>query len=74
MSTFIEASETLDLTVDEILECLNLTVEDAEAEDLTVDESIEALEDSGLDLYEDDWKPGCDSVANYCDSYDPYYD
>lgn len=69
MKNFITVSNQLDLTVDEILEVLDLTVEDAKQEDLTPDEIIEALIDNGLDVWgDDDWSPGCDSCSNYIDA------
>ena len=46
MFTFAAAADKLQLTIAEILDILDLTVDDAESEDLTVDEIIEAVEDS----------------------------
>jgi hypothetical protein len=68
MFTFSDAAIKLGITIDEILDILDLTVDDAEREDLTVDEIIEAVNDC-CDY--DDWIPGCDSVASHCESY-PY--
>jgi hypothetical protein len=67
MFTFSAAANKLDLTIAEVLDILDLTVEDAESEDLTVDEIVEAVYDS----CELDWIPGCDSIASHCESY-PY--
>jgi hypothetical protein len=67
MFTFAAAADKLEITIAEILDILDLTVEDAEVEDLTVDEIIEAVED----CCELDWIPGCDSISNHCESY-PY--
>ena len=67
MKNFITVSNQLDLTVDEILEVLDLTVEDAKQEDLTPDEIIEALIDNGLDVWgDDDWAG--DSCGNFIDA------
>jgi len=69
MRNFTTVANKLDLTIDEILEVLDLTVEDAKEENLTPDEIIEALIDNGLDIWgDDDWAPGCDSVSNYIDA------
>ena len=70
MRNFVAVSNKLDLTIDEILEVLGITIEDAKEEgDLHPDEIIEALIDNGLDIYgDDDWLPGCDSVSNYIDA------
>lgn len=68
MFSFSDAAIKLDITIDEILDILDLTVEDAERENLTVDEIIEAVNDC-CDY--DDWIPGCDSIASHCESY-PY--
>ena len=45
MFTFAEAADKLGITMAEIFDILDLTVDDAEIEDLTVDEIIEAVED-----------------------------
>jgi len=69
MFTFAAAADKLEMTIDEILEILDLTPEDAEQENLSVDEIIEALIDNGLDVWgDDDWSPGCDSCSNYIDA------
>ena len=52
MFTFAAAADKLGLTVDEVLELLNFTVDDAEQENLSVDEVIEACFDCGLE-YDD---------------------
>ena len=68
MRNFTAVADKLDLTIGEILEVLNLTVEDAEQENLTVDEIIEALIDNGLDVWgDDDWGHG-DSCSNFIDA------
>ena len=70
MFNFAAAADKLDLTITEVLEILDLTVEDAERENLTADEIIEAVEDT----WEDgpaDCPHGWDSIANHCESY-PY--
>jgi hypothetical protein len=69
MKNFYSVADQLDLTIDEILEVLDLTIEDAKEENLTPDEIIEALIDNGLDVWgDDDWAPGCDSVSNFIDA------
>ena len=68
MKNFIAAAAKLDLTVEDILDILDLTVEDAKEENLSVDEIIESLIDNGLDIWGDDWTPGCDSVSNFIDA------
>ncbi len=69
MKNFHSVADQLDLTIDEILEILDLTVEDAKEENLSPDEIIEALIDNGLDVWgDDDWAPGCDSVSNFIDA------
>jgi len=70
MKNFAAVANKLDLSIDEILEILGISIEDAkEEEDLHPDEIIEALIDNGLDMYgDDDWSPGCDSVSNYIDA------
>lgn len=69
MRNFHTVADKLDLTIDEILEVLDLTLEDAKEENLTPDEIIDALIDNGLDIYgDDDWAPGCDSVSNFIDA------
>ena len=65
MFNFAAAADKLDLTIDEVLDILDLTVEDAENENLTVDEIIEAIEDCG-DC--DDWVHGGDSCSYYCNA------
>ena len=67
---FAAAADKLDLTIDEVLDILDLTVEDAENENLTVDEIIEAVEDA-CDYGPEDCPHGWDSIANHCESY-PY--
>ena len=67
MFNFAAASEELGLSIDEILEVLDLTPESAERENLTVSDIIEAVEDSGY-FDGDDWAPGCDSVSNFIDA------
>lgn len=67
MFNFAAASEELGLSIDEILEVLDLTPESAERENLTVSDIIEAVEDSGY-FGDDDWAPGCDSVSNFIDA------
>ncbi len=69
MHNFTTVADQLDLTIDEILEILDLTVEDAKEENLSPDEIIEALIDNGLDVWgDDDWAPGCDSCSNFIDA------
>jgi hypothetical protein len=71
MKNFHSVAKELDLTISEILEILDFTIEDAiEEENLTPDEIIDALIDNGLDVYGDDdyWTPGCDSCSNYIDA------
>jgi len=70
MFIFAAAAEKLDLTMSEIFEILDLTVEDAERENLSVDEIIEAVEDA-CDYGPEDCPHGWDSIANHCESY-PY--
>ncbi len=68
MRNFHTVADKLDLTIDEILEVLDLTLEDAKEENLTPDEIIEALIDNGLDVWgDDDWGHG-DSISNYLDA------
>lgn len=60
-------SSELEITIDEILEILDISLEDAA--DMHPDEIIEALIDNGLFVYgDDDWSPGCDSVSNFIDA------
>ena len=67
MKNFYSVADQLDLTIDEILEVLDLTIEDAKEENLTPDEIIEALIDNGLDVWgDDDWTG--DSCSNYIDA------
>jgi hypothetical protein len=67
MKNFTTVANQLDLTIDEILEILDLTVEDAKEENLTPDEIIEALIDNGLDVWGDgDWEG--DSCSNFIDA------
>lgn len=49
MFEFAAAADKLGLTISEILELLDLTVDDAEQENLTVDAIIEACFDCGLE-------------------------
>jgi hypothetical protein len=70
MFNFAAAADKLDLTIDEVLEILDLTPEDAESENLSVDEIIEAVEDA-CDYGPEDCPHGWDSIANHCESY-PY--
>ena len=70
MFNFAAAADKLDLTIDEVLDILDLTVEDADNENLTVDEIIEAVEDA-CDYGPEDCPHGWDSIANHCESY-PY--
>lgn len=68
MRNFHTVADKLDLTIDEILEVLDLTLEDAKEENLTPDEIIEALIDNGLDIWgDDDWGHG-DSCSNFIDA------
>lgn len=68
MRNFHTVADKLDLTIDEILEVLDLTIEDAEEGDMHPDEIIEALIDNGLDVWgDDDWGHG-DSISNYLDA------
>lgn len=68
MRNFHTVADKLDLTIDEILEVLDLTLEDAKEENLTPDEIIDALIDNGLDIYgDDDWGHG-DSCSNFIDA------
>ena len=68
MRNFHTVADKLDLTIDEILEVLDLTLEDAKEENLTPDEIIEALIDNGLDVWgDDDWGHG-DSCSNFIDA------
>lgn len=66
MFNFAAAADKLDLTIDEILEVLDLTPESAERENLTVSDIIEAVEDSGY-FDADDWGHG-DSCSNFIDA------
>jgi len=67
MRNFTAVANKLDLTIDEILEVLDLTIEDAKEENLTPDEIIEALIDNGLDVWgDDDWEG--DSCSNFIDA------
>lgn len=70
MKNFTTVANYLEITIDEILEILDLTIEDAkESADLHPDEIIDMLIDSGLDIWgDDDWAPGCDSVSNFIDA------
>lgn len=70
MKNFNTVANYLEITVDEILEILDLTIEDAkESADLHPDEIIDMLIDNGLDIWgDDDWAPGCDSVSNFIDA------
>lgn len=69
MRNFTAVANQLEITVDEILEILDLTIEDAkESADLHPDEIIESLIDNGLDVWgDDDWGHG-DSISNYLDA------
>jgi hypothetical protein len=68
MRNFHTVADKLDLTIDEILEILEITLEDAKEENLTPDEIIEALIDNGLDVWgDDDWGHG-DSCSNFIDA------
>ena len=60
------AAAKLELTVDEVLEMLDLTIEEVKEENLTVSEIIEICEDSGFEY--DDWVPFGDSCSHYCDA------
>lgn len=76
MFTFAEAAHKLGITVQEIFDLLDLDVETAKEENMTVDEIITACEEasevsSSGSYYYSDWRDGCDSVANHCESY-PY--
>jgi hypothetical protein len=67
MKNFHSVANQLEITIDEILEILDLTVEDAKEENLTPDEIIEALIDNGLDVWgDDDWEG--DSCSNFIDA------
>ncbi len=67
MRNFTAVANQLEITIDEILEILDLTVEDAKGENLTPDEIIEALIDKGLDVWgDDDWEG--DSCSNFIDA------
>jgi hypothetical protein len=67
MRNFTAVANQLEITIDEILEILDLTVEDAKEENLTPDEIIEALIDNGLDVWgDDDWEG--DSCSNFIDA------
>lgn len=70
MKNFTTVANYLEITIDEILEILDLTIEDAkESADLHPDEIIDMLIDNGLDIWgDDDWAPGCDSVSNFIDA------
>jgi hypothetical protein len=69
MKNFHSVANQLEITIDEILEILDLTVEDAkESADLHPEEIIESLIDNGLDIYgDDDWGHG-DSCSNFIDA------
>ena len=69
-TSFTEVSHQLEITVDEILEILEISLEDAkESANLHPDEIIDALIDKGLYVWgDDDWVPGCDSVSNFIDA------
>ena len=69
MKNFTAVANQLEITIDEILEILEITLEDAKEDaDLHPDEIIDALIDNGLDIYgDDDWGHG-DSIANYLDA------
>jgi hypothetical protein len=67
MRNFNAAAAKLEITIDEILEILDITAEDAKEENLTPDEIIEALIDNGLDVWgDDDWEG--DSCSNFIDA------
>ena len=66
MRNFNAAAAKLEITVDEILEMLNLTIDEAKEENLSVSDIIEACEDSGFEY--DDWVPFGDSCSHYCDA------
>ena len=67
MKNFHSVAKMLDLTIDEILEVLDLTFQDAEEEDLSVEEILDSLVDNGLDIWDyNDWQG--DSCCNYIDA------
>jgi hypothetical protein len=68
MKKFITAAAKLDLTVEEVLDILDLTVEDAENENLSVNEIIESVQDTLEDSGCYDWKPFADSCSHYCNA------
>jgi hypothetical protein len=70
MFNFAAAADKLDLTIDEILDILDLSVEDPECDNLSVDNIIEAVEE-WRDYGPEDCPHGWDSIANHCESY-PY--
>ena len=69
MRNFTAVANKLEITIDEILEILEITLADAkESADLHPDEIIEALIDNGLDVWgDDDWGHG-DSCSNFIDA------
>ena len=70
MFQFAAAADKLQMTISEVLDILDLTVEDAETEDLSVSDIVEAVEDaqSMEDFGCEDWVQGGDSCSHYCDA------
>ena len=67
MKNFITAAAKLDLTVEDILDMLDLTEDDNDNDNLTVNDIIEAVRDLDC-IYEDDWVRGGDSCSYYCNA------
>ena len=68
MFQFSAAADKLQMTISEVLDILDLTVEDAETEDLSVSDIVEAVEDAQEDFGCEDWVQGGDSCSHYCDA------
>jgi len=68
MFNFAAAADKLDLTIAEVLEILDYTVEDAENDNLSVSDIIESVQDCLEDSGCYDWVPFGDSCSHYCDA------
>ena len=68
MFQFAAAADKLQMTISEVLDILDLTVEDAETEDLSVSDIVEAVQDVLNDSGYYDWEPFADSCSHYCDA------
>ena len=69
MKNFTAVANQLEITIDEILEILEITLQDAkQSADLPPDEIIDMLIVNGLDVWgDDDWGHG-DSCSNFIDA------